>query len=225
MTEATLTVTKPLYATVGAGDALYAAVNDLVGKVRERAATVDVTGRVDEARERIANLPADAQEQFETLRQRLTGLPNELPEDLADLRERLTAEELRKAVDQYYHQLVDLYQDLASRGEETVDRLRANPAFEERFEKVEGIYSDVVTRAEDVFGKVSDQARGLLGSTEEQAEAEPVVDAEVVQVTHEPAAPVDEAPAADEAEVKKAPAKNAPAKKAPAKKAATTAKQ
>lgn len=225
MTEATLTVTTPLYATVGAGDALYTAVNDLVGKVRERAATVDVTGRVDEARERIANLPADAQEQFETLRQRLTGLPAELPEDLADLRDRLSPEELRKAADQYYHQLLDLYQDLASRGEETVERLRANPAFEERFEKVEGIYTDVVTRAEDVFGKVSDQARGLLGSAAEQAEDSSVVDAEVVQVTHEqPAAPAEESEV-DEAPVKKAPAKKAPAKKAPVKKATSTAKQ
>ncbi|WP_067668026.1 heparin-binding hemagglutinin [Nocardia miyunensis] len=223
MTEATQTVTKPLYATVGAGDALYTAVNDLVGKVRERAATVDVSGRVDEARERIANLPADAQEQFGTLRQRLSGLPAELPEDLADLRERLSPEELRKLADQYYHQLVELYQDLASRGEETVDRLRANPNFEERFERVEGIYTDVVTRAEDVFGKVSDQARGLLGSTEE-SEAEPVVDAEVVQVTHEPAAPGDEA-SAEETSAKKAAAKKAPAKKAPAKKTTTTAKQ
>ncbi|MQY18181.1 heparin-binding hemagglutinin [Nocardia macrotermitis] len=224
MTEATLTVTTPLYATVGAGDALYTAVNDLVGKVRERAATVDVTGRVDEARERIANLPADAQEQFETLRQRVTNLPTELPEDLAELRERLSPEELRKVADQYYRQLVDLYQDLASRGEETVDRLRANPAFEGRIEKVEGLYTDVVTRAEDVIGKVSDQARGLLGSTEE-AEAEPVVDAEVVQVTHEPAVAPEAAESPVEETAKKAPAKKAPAKKAPVKKATAAAEK
>lgn len=219
MTEPTATVTKPLYVTVGAGDALYTAFNDLVGKVRERTATVDVTGRVDEARERLANLPSDAQEQFESLRHRLTGLPAELPEDLAELREKLSPEELRKLVDQYYHQLVELYQDLAVRGEETVERLRSNSTFGENFDRVEGIYSDVVTRAEDVLGKVSEQARGLLGNGEEATEAEeaPVVDAEVVQVTTE-AAPADEAESA-------APAKKAPAKKAPAKKATAAVKK
>ncbi|MBB5914363.1 heparin binding hemagglutinin HbhA [Nocardia transvalensis] len=218
-THAPTATVKPLYATVGAGDALYAAVNDLVGKVRERAATADVTGRVEEARERISNLPADAQEQFETLRQRLTGLPSELPDDIAELRERFTPEELRKVVDQYYHQLLDLYSDLAVRGEEAVDRLRSeNTGFDEQFGKVEGLYNDVVTRAEDVLGKVSGQARGLLGQkvTEESEAGEPVVDAEVVDVTSEPTP----------APVKKAPAKKAPAAKkaAPAKKA-TTAKK
>jgi|GEM_PF-4247686 len=216
MTEPT--ATKPLYATVGAGDALYAAVNDLVGKVRERAATADVTGRVEEARERLSNLPSDAQEQFEALRHRLTGLPSELPDDLAELREKLTPEELRKLVDQYYHQLVELYQDLAERGEETVERLRTNPSFGDRFDKVEGIYTDVVTRAEDVFGKVSEQARELLGTVEEAAETEPVVDAEVVGVTTEAT------PADDEPELA-APAKKAPAKKAPAKKTTAAAKK
>ncbi|WP_024801928.1 hypothetical protein [Nocardia sp. BMG51109] len=216
-TTPTVTVTKPLYATVGAGDALYNAVNDLVEKVRERAGTADVSGRVEEARERLSTLPADAQEQFDTLRQRLTGLPAELPDDLAELREKLTPEELRKSVDQYYHQLLDLYTELASRGEETVGRLRSeSSSFDEQFGRVEGLYSDVVTRAEDVFGKVTDQARGFLGQKVDEesdaAEAEPVVDAEVVQVTTE-SDPEEPAPAA-------APAKKAPAKKAPAKKAA-----
>ncbi|MEV5651887.1 heparin-binding hemagglutinin [Nocardia sp. NPDC052254] len=221
MTQPNVTVTKPIYATVGAGDALYAAVNDIVDRVRDRAVTVDVNTRVEEARERLSNLPADVQDQIETLRGRLSGLPSELPDDLAELRERFTSDELRKLVDQYYHQLVDLYADLAVRGEETVDRLRTNPGFDERFDKVEGIYSDVVTRAEDVLTKVSDQARGLLGKTADPADEQDVavVDAEVVTVTTETAAEpaaaqVDEEPVAP---VKKAPAKKAPAKKAPVK--------
>lgn len=217
MSEPTATVTKPLYATVGAGDALYAAVNDLFGKVRERSnftGFADVTGRVDEARERLANLPTDAQGQFESLRERLTGLSAELPDDLAELRDKLTPEELRKTADQAYHQLVELYQDLAARGEETVGRLRSsNPQFEEGFDRVEGIYTDVVTRAEDVIGKVSGQARELLGTPGEKAETDPVVDAEVVGVTSE-AAPAD-AESADE------PGKKVAAKKPPAKKATT----
>lgn len=86
----TTTVTKPLYATVGAGDAIYASVLDTVEKVRTRAAAVDVSGRVEEARERFANLPADLQEQVEVVRQRISALPSELPEDLAELREKAT---------------------------------------------------------------------------------------------------------------------------------------
>ncbi|MBF6333802.1 heparin-binding hemagglutinin [Nocardia transvalensis] len=221
MTEANATVTKPLYATVGAGDALYTAVNDIVDRFRERAATADVTGRVEEARERLANLPADVQEQFESLRQRLSTLPSELPDDVAELREKLTPEELRRLVDQYYHQLLDLYADLAERGEGRVEKLRStNPAFDEQFGKVEGTLTDVVERAEDVLGKVTGQVRGRLGkAAEEVEEAESVVEAEVVSVTNE------SAPAA--APAKKAPAKKAPAKKAPAKKTtgSTTAKK
>ncbi|MET9491720.1 heparin-binding hemagglutinin [Nocardia sp. NPDC006630] len=212
-TNLTTTVTKPLYATVGAGDAIYASVLDTVEKVRTRAAAVDVSGRVEEARERFANLPADLQEQVEVVRQRISALPSELPEDLAELREKATPEELRKLVDQYYHQLIDLYADLAARGEETVEKLKANPTFEERFEQVETLYTDLVTQAQDVFGKVSDQVAPLLGVAKDAAaEVEEAVDAEVVAVTTE-AEPV----------VAPAPAKKAPAKKAPAKKAAAPA--
>ncbi|MBF6131176.1 heparin-binding hemagglutinin [Nocardia brasiliensis] len=215
------TVTKPLLATVGAGDALYTAVTDVVTQVRERAAATDVSARVEEARERFANVPADVQAQFETLRERLAGLPSELPEDLAELREKFTPEELRALADKYYHQVLDLYADLAVRGEETVERLRTNHLVEEQIERVKPLYTDAVTRAEDVLGRVN----GLLGrpaKVEDEAAA-PVVDAEVVTVTtetapaaaEEPAAPVVKAPAA-----KKAPAKKvAPAKKAAPKKA------
>ncbi|MFF0489585.1 heparin-binding hemagglutinin [Nocardia sp. NPDC004068] len=202
MTQANATVTKPLYATVGAGDALFNAVTEAVDRLRERAATADVSGRVEEARERLANLPADAQEQFGTLRQRLAALPAELPDDVAELREKLTPEELRRVVDQYYHQLLDLYQDLAGRGEVRVGKLReTNTAFDEQFGRVE-----------DILGKVTVQARGLLGRAAEEAdEAADAVEAEVVSVTEqtEPA--------------KKAAPKKAPAKKAPAAKKTTPA--
>ncbi|MRH87173.1 heparin-binding hemagglutinin [Nocardia sp. SYP-A9097] len=220
MTEPTrtATVTKPLYATVGAGDAIYASVLDTIEKVRTRAAAADVTGRVEVARERFANLPADAKGQADVMRQRIAALPSELPEDLAGLREKTTPEELRKLVDQYYHQLLDLYADLATRGEETVEKLKTNPAFEERFEQVETLYADLVGQAQDVIGKVSDQVAPLLGGAKEEvAEVADTVEAEVVAVTTESEpAPVAEAPA---------PAKKAPAKKAPAKKAAPAAKK
>ncbi|MGK8520820.1 heparin-binding hemagglutinin [Nocardia asteroides] len=222
MTEKNATVTKPLLATVGAGDALYAAVNDVVAQVRERAAATEVQTRVEEARERFANVPADVQAQFESLRERLAGLPSELPEDLAELREKFTAEELRTLAEKYYRQALDIYADLAVRGEEAIERLRANHLVEERIGKVETLYGDAVSRAEDVLDRVN----GLLGrpaKVETEAEAgdvaepAPVVEAEVIEVTTE-AAP---APVTNGAP-KKAPAKKAPtaAKKAPAKKAA-----
>jgi heparin binding hemagglutinin HbhA len=222
-------VTKSLYATVGAGDALYAAVNEVVGKVRERATGTDVSGRVEEARERLSTLPADVQEQFEALRQRLSGLSSELPEDIAELREKLSSaesrskltselndrfgpDELRKVVDQYYHQFLGLYSELAERGEVTVGRLRATPGVEERIGRVEGVYNDVVSRAEGVLGKVSGQVGGLLGAkAAEAADAVAVVDAEVVDVTTE-TEPVADATA--EPAPPKAPAKKAAAKKA-----------
>ncbi|NKY54070.1 hypothetical protein [Nocardia vermiculata] len=247
MTQANIIVTKPIYATVGAGDALYEAVNGIVDRVRDRT-NVDVNSRVEEARERLSNIPADVQDQIDALRGRLSGLPSDLPDDLAELRDRFTPDEFRRTVDQYYRQLLDLYSDLAVRGEETVDRLRTNPGFDERFDKVEDIYSDVVTRAEDVLNRVSDQARGLLGREDEgavdiesvvgsgladesartagpvgpvpDAVAEPaaVVDAEVIAVNAEDA----ERPAPSAAQAPAEPAakaESAPAKKAPAKKA------
>jgi len=202
---------KPLFATVGAGDAVYAAVLDAVTQVRERAASADVTGRVEEARERFANVPADVRAQFESLRERLSGLPSELPEDLAELREKFTPEELKALAEKYYTQVLDLYADLAVRGEETVERLRANHLVEDQIERVETMYKDAATRAEDALAKVND----LIGrpAKEEEEEAAPVVEAEVVDVTTETE------PASDGVATK-APAKKAPAKKAAAKKAA-----
>ncbi|TCK00267.1 heparin-binding hemagglutinin [Nocardia alba] len=217
MTEKTATVTKPLFATVGAGDAIYAAVNDVVADVRGRVVGTDAKARVEEARERIANVPADVQAQFDTLRDRISGLPSELPEDLAELREKFTPEELRKLAEQYYRQALDIYADLAVRGEETVDRLRANQAVDEQIGRVETLYKDASARAEDALTKVND----LLGRTKAEAQAvaevvaeevDAVVEAEVVAVTTEPAPA--KAPAAPAA--KKAPAKKAPAKKAAA---------
>ncbi|MGN2635620.1 heparin-binding hemagglutinin [Nocardia takedensis] len=219
MTEKNATVTKPLFAAVGAGDAVYAAAVDVVTQVRERAATTDVSARVEEARGRIATVPADVQAQFESLRGRLAGLPSELPEDLAELREKFTAEELRVLAEKYYRQVLDAYADLAVRGEETYGRLRANHLVEDRIVRVEGLYKDAAGRAEEAIGRVN----GLLGRTKETVEsavpAEVVVEAEVVGVSTE----TEPAPAPEaEPVVKKAPAaRKAPApKKAPVKKAA-----
>ncbi|MEV6137338.1 heparin-binding hemagglutinin [Nocardia sp. NPDC051990] len=206
---------KPLFATVGAGDAVYTAVVDAVAQLRERAVSADVSGRVEEARERFAHVPADVRAQFESLRERLSGLPSELPEDLAELREKFTSEELRALAEKYYTQVRDLYSDLAVRGEETVERMRANHLVEDQIERVETLYKDAASRAEDALAKVNELI-GRPAEEEEAAEVEPVVEAEVIEVTTE----TEPEPVTDGAAPETAPAKKAPAKKAAAKKAA-----
>ncbi|UGT64687.1 heparin-binding hemagglutinin [Nocardia asteroides] len=187
MTEKNATVTKTVFATVGAGDAVYTAVLDAVGQVRERAVTTDVQSKVGEARERLTK--TEVQAQFDSLRERLSGLPSELPEDLAALREKFTPEELRRIAEQYYRQALDIYADLASRGEETVDRLRTNQVVDERIQRVETIYNDTVKSAEGVVGRVSDllgrQAKAAEEKAAEVVDAAPVVEAEVVAVATE----------------------------------------
>lgn len=220
---------KPLYATVGAGEALYSVVTDAVDRVRE-VATADVAGRVEDARERLSKgLESAVPTSLDSLRQRLSGLPSELPDELAQLRDKLTTQHVQDRVDQYGHQLHDLYSGLAERGEEAVERLRATPRFEHRIEQVEDVYSEVVGRAEDVYsevvgraeeviGLVSDQVNGLLGSRNggtDSGDDGQVVDAEVVQVTTE-SQPIDEvvdAPRPKKTTVKKAAKKATAAKK------------
>lgn len=210
---------KPLFATVGAGEALYSVVTDAVDRVREAAAT-DVAGRVEEARERLSKgLESAVPTSLDSLRQRLSALPAELPEEIAQLRDKLTTQHMQERVDQYGHQLHDLYSELAERGEEAVERLRATPRLEHRIEQVEDVYSEVVGRAEEVIGLVSEQVNGLLGSRNGASDVESevdgeVVDAEVVQVTTE-SQPLDptEAPRPKKATVKKATKKPTAAKK------------
>jgi heparin binding hemagglutinin HbhA len=115
-------VTKPLYATVGAGDALYNAVIDAVSQVRERTSGTDVTGSFTNIRERL-------------------GFPLP-PKDINELRTRLSSEELRKTADDYRHSAAELYADLADRGENTVERLRAD----EWVGRLEELYNDALSR-------------------------------------------------------------------------------
>lgn len=232
------TSAKPLLATVGATDAVYTAVLDAVTQVRERA--TDVNGRVDMARERFAGLPADVQTQFEQIRARLAELPSELPEDLAELREKFTADELRRLAEQYYRQVRELYSDLAVRGEETVERLRANHLVEERVGRVESLYKDASGRAEEVLDRVngligrsgkSETADGAPVVAAERSAAPEVVEAEVVEIAPEPEpepapAPVPETASAPVPAPEPTPAKKtATAKKVPAAKKAPVARK
>lgn len=163
MTDPTAALRTSLYAAVGAGDAVVQAVADVVVQVRERAENpqFDVSDRVETARERIAAVPADLTETIEALRARLGDLPAELPEELADLRERFSAEELRKVAEAYLKVASDLYAAFAERGEETIDRLRQQPAVEERLGRAEAAFGDVVDLTEDALGTVARQTRAV----------------------------------------------------------------
>jgi heparin binding hemagglutinin HbhA len=159
MTNTTLDyVTKPLYATVGAGDALYTAVAEAYSSVRGRAGSTDVSGQVDKLREQLAKLPADVQTQVSELRARL-GLP-ELPTDLTELRGHLAPDELRKTADTYVKSALDYYGELSTRGEDTVTRLRAD----DRVAQVENYVLDAVGKLVDLVGGKSGEvtAEGVV---------------------------------------------------------------
>ncbi len=136
-------VKNPLYVAVGAGDYALQAVNDVATKLRERA----------EAR------TAEWQAKAEETRERLQGLPEEVPTQIADLREKFSPEELRKVAEAYVQVATDLYNSLAERGEEAVERLRHQPLVEENIERAEGYVADARDLTEDALGTVAARTR------------------------------------------------------------------
>ncbi len=156
-------VKTSLYAAVGAGDLVVQAVADVVAQVRERAENTqgDVNGRVDGAREKLASVQGDVAESVDALRERLAGLPSELPEELAELREKFSPEELRKVAEAYLKVAGDLYNSLAERGEDAVERIRKQPAVEEGIAAAESALGDAVELTEDALGTVARQTRAV----------------------------------------------------------------
>src|SRR5437764_3073301 len=100
----------PLLALVGAGDYAAKSVVDALQKVRKQ-----VNERAEAARSTV----------------------DELPSEISDLRGRLEPSELRKVVDAYTSSAVQIYQNLASHGEETIDKLRAQPQVKKALEQAE----------------------------------------------------------------------------------------
>ncbi|GAA2055869.1 heparin-binding hemagglutinin [Williamsia deligens] len=227
----------PIYAAVGAGDLALQQVNEVLSQLRERAesATETAQARVEETRERI-----------EGTRERITSLPEDIPSNIEELRTRFTSEELRKVAEAYIEVATGIYNSLAERGEETVERLRSQPEFQENVSKVEKAYNDAVDLTEDALGTVSSQTRavgeraaklanlasgkvsGAAGTVEAKARGSKDSPAAVLDELKEPAtsAPAKKSPAKKTTAkktttpAKKTPAKKTPAKKAPAKKTA-----
>ncbi|AGM30695.1 heparin-binding hemagglutinin [Mycobacteroides abscessus] len=189
----------PFYVAVGAGDLALAAVADVVVKLRERAeeAASEAGARVDETRDRLRELSA------------------ELPTDVNELRDRFTPEELRKVAEAYLQVATDIYNNLAERGEEAIERLRSTPGIEENVTRAEGLVGNYAELTEQALGTVASQTRAVgeraakLVGIDLSGKAAPAKKA-----------PAKKAPAKKAAPAKAAAKKAAPAKKAPAKKAA-----
>ncbi|EUA45087.1 putative iron-regulated heparin binding hemagglutinin HbhA [Mycobacteroides abscessus 21] len=135
----------PFYVAVGAGDLALAAVADVVVKLRERAeeAASEAGARVDETRDRLRELSA------------------ELPTDVNELRDRFTPEELRKVAEAYLQVATDIYNNLAERGEEAIERLRSTPGIEENVTRAEGLVGNYAELTEQALGTVASQTRAV----------------------------------------------------------------
>ncbi|MGC4935030.1 heparin-binding hemagglutinin [Gordonia sp. DT30] len=134
------TLANPFYAVVGAGDLAVTQVTETLAQLRERTET--------------------ASTRFGETKSRLNSLPEEVP-SIDELRSKLTPEELRKVAEPYVELATTLYNSLAERGEETVERLRRQPLVQEGLTRAEKTYNDAVDLTEDALGVVSSQTRSV----------------------------------------------------------------
>lgn len=143
MTTAQRTLANPFYAIVGVGDLAVKQVTDAVAQLRERTETAG----------------ENAQERFTEARSRLNNLPDDVPATIEELRAKLNSDEIRKAAEDYFDTAAGLYNSLAERGEETLERLRHQPVVQENLTRAEKAYNDAVDLTEDTLGVVSSQTR------------------------------------------------------------------
>ena len=134
----------PLLAAIGAADLALATMADLVANLRERAG-----GARDDASSRV-----------EGRRARFAELREELPEQLAELRERFTADELRKAAEGYVDAATHRYNELVSRGEAALERLRQS-RLEDASARAEGYVDQAVELTQEALGNVASQTRAV----------------------------------------------------------------
>ncbi|ORM34386.1 heparin-binding hemagglutinin [Williamsia sp. 1135] len=242
MTKSDRNLANPIYAAVGAGDLAFKQVNEVIAQLRERTETA-----TEQAQARFEETRTTAQTRIEETRERISALPEEVPSNIDELRAKFTSEELRKVAEAYIEVATNIYNSLAERGEETVERLRTTPAVGEQLSRAEKAYNDAVDLTEDTLGTISSQTRavgqraaklagiaqdkiedatedatdainGTAGKVESKARSSKDSPAKKIA---EATAPAKKAPAkaTPAAPAAKAPAKKAPAKKAPAKKA------
>jgi heparin binding hemagglutinin HbhA len=132
--QAAAAARTPLLAALGAGDLAAKAVVEALNKARSA-----VNERAETAKSAV----------------------DELPGELNGLRDRLDPAELRKLVDAYTQSAVQLYSYLAEQGEQTLEKLRAQPQVRKAFEQVEEAAGDAREIADDVLGKVTRRTRSV----------------------------------------------------------------
>ncbi|GAA4858863.1 hypothetical protein [Saccharopolyspora cebuensis] len=141
----------PLLAALGAGDLAAQTLLDAVQKVRTQ------------------------------LNERAEAAQRDLPTDLGELRGKLDPAELRKRVDSYTRSARELYDYLAERGGETLDRIQAQPQVKVAQDKVQDTAEDVRDVADDVLGKVTRNTRSAGEKAARQTEEAAAEAAEKVQ--------------------------------------------
>jgi heparin binding hemagglutinin HbhA len=136
---------KPLYAVLGAGEL---AVSRATTQLRELPAETDA--RVKHVRTRIDDLRADVVSRLGDLRQHASSAPS-LAQQPAELRSR---------VENYVGKALEVYADLARRGEEVATRLQSRGAHEA---------AAVAGKVEDAADKIEDAAEDVEGSAAKTA--------------------------------------------------------
>jgi heparin binding hemagglutinin HbhA len=131
----------PLLALVGAGDYAAKSVVDALQRVRKQ-----VNERAEAARSTVDDLPGE----------------------ISGLRGRFEPNELRKVVDSYTSSAVQAYHNLASHGEETLDKLRTQPQVKKALEqaevarqRAESYAGDARELADDMLGRVTRRTRSV----------------------------------------------------------------
>lgn len=127
-------VRTPLLAALGAGNLASQAVVDAVSKAKDR-----VIESGEAARKNI----------------------EEIPHDVEGLREKLDPAELRKVIDEYTEAALKLYNKLAESGEQTWDKIAAQPQVKKAIEQLEDATADTRERLDTVLGKVTKGTRSV----------------------------------------------------------------
>lgn len=161
VTTAVDQVRTSLLAALGAGNLASQAVVDAVGKAKERA-----TATGEAARKNI----------------------EELPTDVESLRGKLDPAELRKLVDAYTDAALKLYGKLAETGEQTWDKIVAQPQVKKAIEQLEDALQQAQGRVEEVTTETRERVDGVLAKVTRQTRSTGEKTARKVQTVADDAA-------------------------------------
>jgi heparin binding hemagglutinin HbhA len=161
VTTAVDQVRTSLLAALGAGNLASQAVVDAVAKAKERA-----TATGEAARKNI----------------------EELPTDVESLRGKLDPAELRKLVDAYTDAALKLYGKLAETGEQTWDKIVAQPQVKKAIEQLEDALQQAQGRVEEVTTETRERVDGVLAKVTRQTRSTGEKTARKVQTAADDAA-------------------------------------